>query len=98
MQIRGVCSVPWYRRYIYALKVEGSLKIKGCRICVARGGRPAADRRTARSPSMRGRCVHRKADVPILEHYASVVARVDANQGLDEVWAAIDKATDKANY
>ena len=45
---------------------------------------------------MRGRCVHRKADVPILEHYASVVARVDANQGLDEVWAAIDKATDKA--
>mgnify|MGYP004098423823 CR=1 FL=1 len=24
---------------------------------------------------------------------AIVVARVDANQGLDEVWAAIDKAT-----
>ena len=47
---------------------------------------------------MRGLCVHRKADVPILEHYASVVARVDANQGLDEVWAAIDKATDKATY
>ena len=47
---------------------------------------------------MRGRCVHRKADVPILEHYAPVVARVDANQGLDEVWAAIDKATHKATY
>ena len=31
--------------------------------------------------------------VPILEHYASVVARVDANQGLEEVWTAIDKAT-----
>ena len=31
--------------------------------------------------------------VPILEHYSSCVARVDANQGLDEVWAAIDKAT-----
>ena len=85
--------------YIYAAwDGEGSLKIKGCRVCVARGGWPAVDRRTARSPSMRGRCVHRKADVPILEHYASVVARVDANQGLDEVWAAIDKATDKANY
>ena len=36
--------------------------------------------------------------VPILEHYSTVVSRVDANQGLDEVWAAIDKATDKANY
>jgi adenylate kinase len=32
--------------------------------------------------------------VPILEHYAPVVARVDANQGLGEVWAAIDAATD----
>ena len=31
--------------------------------------------------------------VPILEHYSTVVSRVDANQGLDEVWAAIDKAT-----
>ena len=30
--------------------------------------------------------------VPILEHYSTVVSRVDANQGLDEVWTDIEKA------
>ena len=29
--------------------------------------------------------------VPILDHYATCVSRVDANQGLDEVWGAIEK-------
>jgi len=29
--------------------------------------------------------------VPILEHYSACVSRVDANQGLDEVWAGIEK-------
>ena len=30
--------------------------------------------------------------VPILDHYSTVVSKVDANQGLDEVWTDIEKA------
>ena len=30
--------------------------------------------------------------VPILDHYSTVVSKVDANQGLDEAWTDIEKA------